>query len=208
MGRLAFKTDLLLGLYVASLILANLLGTKITTLFGVRVSVGILFMPVLFLVTDIVAEVHGRERARRFVLVSIAILAFLFCMLWLAIILPPNATWGEQEAYERIFGGSLRMVVASLVAFALSQLHDVWSFDFWKRRTHGRFLWLRNNLSTMASQLIDTVVFMFIAFYQVTPKFTAAFIVSLIIPYYCFKILLAAVDTPLCYLGVRWLRAK
>ncbi len=206
--KLAFKTDFLLGLFVTSLILANLLGTKITTLFGIRVSVGIFFMPILFLVTDVVAEVHGKEKARNFVMVTTILLVFLFFMMWLSIALPPNETWGNQEAYANIFGGSLRIVAASLIAFAVSQLHDVWNFDFWKRKTHGKFLWLRNNVSTMVSQLIDTVLFMFIAFYQVTPKFTVGFIITLIIPYYLFKIGFALVDTPLCYLGVKWLRGK
>jgi len=206
--RSVLKLDLLLGFYVASLLLANLLGTKITTILGVRVSVGIFFVPLLFLITDIVAEVHGKEKARDFVLVSIVALVFMLVMTAVSIAMPPNATWGNQEAYANIFGGTLRMILASLIAFVLSQLHDVWNFDLLKRMTHGKWLWLRNNVSTMISQLIDTVVFMFIAFYHLTPKFTAGFIISLIIPYYLFKVVFALLDTPFCYLGVRWLRQK
>jgi len=67
-------------------------------------------------------------------------------------------------------------------------------------------LWLRNNLSTIFSQLIDTTIFMFLAFYKIAPKFTVTFIISLIIPYWIFKVVFAIVDTPLCYLGVRWLK--
>lgn len=203
-----FKLNLLLGIFVTSLLLANILGTKITTLFGIRVSVGIFVFPILFLVTDIVADVHGRKVARNFVYVAIAMLAFTMAMTLLAIALPENPTWGNQEAFVSVFGSSLRIMVASLIAFAISQLHDVWSFDLIKKKTKGRYLWFRNNLSTLISQFIDTTLFMFLAFYQVTPKFTAGFVWSLIIPYWLFKVLFAAIDTPFVYLGVKWLKKK
>jgi hypothetical protein len=202
------KTDILLGFFIVSLVLANTLGTKITTLFSVRVSVGIFFIPLLFLITDIIAEVHGKKKAQEFVLISIAVLVFTLIMSYFAIKLPANATWGGQEHFAFVFGSSLRMTVASVIAFVLSQFHDVWSFHFWKQKTQGKYLWLRNNLSTFVSQFIDTVIFMFIAFYQLTPKFTVPFIISLIIPYWLFKIVFALIDTPFCYWGVRWLRKE
>lgn len=102
----------------------------------------------------------------------------------------------------------MRIIIASITAFALAQFHDVWAFHFWKARTKGRFLWLRNNLSTIVSQAIDTFVFMMIAFYQITPKFTFEFVIALAIPFYLFKIAFAILDTPLVYLGVRWLRGS
>jgi len=200
------KTDLLLGFFVVALVLANTLGTKITSLFGVRVSVGIFFVPLLFLITDIISEVHGKKKATEFVLISIAVLVFTLVMMYFSINLPANETWGGQEHFAFVFGSSLRMTIASVIAFVLSQFHDVWSFHFWKKKTHGKYLWLRNNLSTAISQFIDTVIFMFIAFYNLTPKFNVLFIISLIIPYWLFKIFFALADTPLCYLGVKWLK--
>ena len=100
------------------------------------------------------------------------------------------------------------MTFASIVALVISQFHDVWSFEFWKKKTGGRHLWLRNNLSTIVSQLLDTTVFMFIAFYRLTPRFTVSFIFSLIVPYWLFKVFFALLDTPLCYALVAWLREK
>jgi uncharacterized integral membrane protein (TIGR00697 family) len=190
------------------MILANLLGTKITTLFGVRVSVGIFFIPVLFLTTDVIAEVYGKKEANSVVLISLVMLLLTLGMTALCIVLPANSTWGNQDAYAAVFGSSLRMSLASLIAFVFSQFHDVWAFEFWKKRTGGRFLWLRNNASTIVSQLIDSTIFMFAAFYGVTEKFTAAFVVSLIIPYWLCKVVLALLDTPFCYLLVRWLRGN
>ena len=206
MKPIELKTDLLLGFFIVSLVLANTLGTKITTLFGVRVSFGIFLVPILFLVTDIIAEVHGKQKAKSFVYIAIFTQLFLLFMAYVAIKLPANPTWGNQAAFASVFGASLRMTIASIIAFIAAQFHDVWAFDFWKKKTKGKYLWLRNNLSTMSSQLIDTILFMFIAFYKINPKFTVPFIISLIIPYWIFKIAFAFIDTPLAYGGVWWLR--
>jgi len=203
-----FKTDIILGFFIAALVLANLLGSKITTIVGIRISVGIFFVPILFLVTDIITEVHGKQRAKNFFYISIAVLLFTIIMMYICIVMPAHENWTNQEAYETIFKGSLRMTIASLIAFILSQYHDIWAFHFWKEKTKGKFLWLRNNASTVVSQLIDTTIFMYIAFYHLTPKFTSGFIFSLIIPYWIFKIVFALLDTPLCYLGVKWLKSN
>jgi len=200
------KVLILLGLFVVSLVLANTLGTKITNLFGVRISVGIFFIPLLFLITDIVNEVYGKKKAKFFVYISIVTLLFTLLMTYVAIKLPVNEIWNNQAAFISVFGASLRMTIASVIAFVISQFHDVWVFHFLKQKTHGKYLWLRNNVSTMASQLIDTIIFMFIAFYNITPEFNTMFIISLIIPYWLFKVIFALIDTPLCYLGVKWLR--
>ncbi len=202
------KTDILLALFVGSMIIVNTIGSKITTILGVRVSVGIMFMPILFLVTDIISEVHGKQMAKRFVRISTGMLIFMFVMIFLAIKLPPNPSYTMQAEFQMIFGGSLRMTFASIISFAISQSFDVMVFEFWKKVTGGRFLWLRNNASTMTSQFIDTTIFMFIAFYGMTPQFTIPFLFSLIIPYWLFKIAFAVIDTPLCYLGVRWMRGE
>ncbi|MDR1932400.1 MAG: queuosine precursor transporter [Spirochaetales bacterium] len=201
-----YKKDFLVCLYMGCMILANLLGSKITTLFGVRVSVGIFFVPVLFLTTDVIGEVYGKKEAHRIVAFSLVILLLTLTMTALAIVLPANPSWDNQAAYASVFGSSLRMMVASFIGFFFSQFYDIWAFEFWKTRTGGRFLWLRNNASTIVSQLIDSIVFMFAAFYGISPQFTAAFIVSLIIPYWLCKVVLALLDTPVCYLLVYWLR--
>lgn len=200
------KVDILLSIFIASLVAANLLGTKITTILGVSVSVGIFAYPLSFLVTDIVAEVMGKQRARNFVLAGFITLIMVMVLTVISVKLPPAGRYELNDSYVAIFGASIRMLIASMVAFLLAQLHDVWAFHFWKEKTKGKFLWLRNNASTVISQFIDTTVFMFIAFYAITPKFTAAFIFTLIIPYWLFKIAFALLDTPFVYAGVKWLK--
>ncbi|MBO4279370.1 MAG: queuosine precursor transporter [Spirochaetales bacterium] len=206
--KLYLKRDFLLALFVASMVMVNTLGTKIISIAGIRVSVGIFFVPVLFLVTDIIGEVFGRAEASRFVNMATVMLVLLFVMMGLCIIIPPNESWGMQEQYEAIFGSSLRMTIASLVSFVVAQQLDVIMFSFWGKVTKGKHLWIRNNLSTIVSQLIDTTIFEFIAFWHLNDKFTTAYIISLIIPSWLFKVVFALLDTPFCYLGVWWLSGK
>lgn len=202
------KRDFLFALFVASMVMVNTLGTKIISILGIRVSVGIFFVPVLFLVTDIIGEVFGRAEASRFVNMATIMLVVLFVMMGVCIAIPPNESWGMQEQYAMVFGSSLRMTIASLVSFVVSQQLDVLMFSFWGKVTKGKHLWIRNNLSTIVSQLIDTTIFEFIAFWHLNDKFTTSYIISLIIPYWLFKVVFALLDTPFCYLGVRWLRGK
>ena len=203
--KLNVKRDFLFALFVSCMVMVNTLGTKITTILGVRVSVGIFFVPVLFLVTDIIGEVFGRKEASRFVNMATIMLVLLFVMMAVCIAVKPNEGWDMQEQYAQIFGSSIRMTIASLVSFVVAQQLDVFMFAFWGKVTKGKHLWIRNNLSTIMSQLVDTIIFEFIAFYKLTPKFTVGYVFSLIIPYWLFKVVFALLDTPFCYLGVWWL---
>jgi uncharacterized integral membrane protein (TIGR00697 family) len=135
-------------------------------------------------------------------------LVILFVVTGLFIKITPHPSWELQQQYQQIFGMSMRMSLASLISFAVSQTIDVNIFLLFKKLSKDRMLWLRNNLSTIVSQFIDTVIFMFIAFYHMTPTFTAAYVFSLIIPYWLFKVLFALIDTPFCYLGVQWLKKE
>ena len=201
-----FKLQILFSLFIALLVGMNLLGGKIVEFLGASVSVGIFMVPFTFLITDIVEEVHGKKIVKYFIVGGVISLIAIFFYTSIFIILEPHERYGFNDEYKIIFGASLRMTIASIIAFLLAQTHDMISFEWWKKKTHGRALWLRNNLSTIISQLIDTFVFMMIAFYHLTPKFTFIFIIHLIIPYYLFKILFAIIDTPFVYLGVRWLK--
>ena len=201
------KLNILLGVFVGLLVGMTLLGGKITTLFGVSVSVAIFMVPLTFLITDIVADVYGKKISQQFIIAGVITLIMVLLYTALFVWLEPHERFAENNgAYITIFKGSLRIIVASIIAFILAQFHDIWAFHFWKKKTKGKALWLRNNLSTFVSQAIDTFVFMMIAFYHVTPKFTFGFILELAVVYYLFKIVFAIIDTPLVYLGVWWLK--
>ena len=200
------KTHILLGVFVTGVVLANLLGAKIVDFGFFVASVGIFMYPVTFLATDIVAEVYGRKKAMTFVMVGLMANVIMFLMVAAAVVLPPAPRYPSNEAFLEVFNPSLRIIAASITAFFIGQLHDVRAFEFWKAKTRGRYLWLRNNASTIVSQFIDSTIFMFLAFYKMTPEYTVAFVFALIIPWWLLKVTIALADTPLVYLGVRWLR--
>lgn len=203
----------LASLFAGAVVAANLMGTKIIPFFTIggfqfTGSVGIFLFPLSFLITDIVAEVYGAKATRALITGTLITLTVVLFVTTIATVLPPADRFAAQnDSYLSVFRSSIRILIASIVAFTISQYHDVWAFDFWKRRTNGRFLWLRNNASTIVSQLIDTVIFMLIAFWGITDRFTLGFVMgSMVPPYYLLKVLAAFLDTPLVYLGVRILR--
>jgi uncharacterized integral membrane protein (TIGR00697 family) len=200
------KEAILFSIFITALVCANLLGNKIITLFGVITSVGIFAYPITFLITDIIEETYGKKETLRFFNAGIIALVVSFILVYISRLMPAASFYTQSDAYNAIFGNSMRIILASLVAFVFAQYNDIFIFNFIKKLTKSKHLWLRNNVSTAISQLIDTTIFTFIAFFMVTPDFTFSKIISMIIPYWVLKLGFALVDTPFCYLGVKWLR--
>src|SRR6056297_1520164 len=136
---------LLASIFTGAIVAANLMGTKVIPFFTIAGfeftgSVGILLFPLTFLITDIVAEVYGPRATRTIVTGTLIVVALVLGVTALATVIPPAGRFaGQNEAYVSIFRSSLRLMVASIIAFTMSQYHDVWAFDFWKKRTKGRF---------------------------------------------------------------------
>jgi len=148
-----------------------------------------------------VAEIWGKERIRWLVFVGLITSMLSALMVQLAVWLPAAPSWEGQKAYAAVLEANLRVTIAGMVAYLISQYHDVWAFHFWKRKTASRHLWLRNNLSTAVSQLLDTVVFIIIAFYGVVSE-----LLGLMLGQYLVKLLVAVADTPVVYGLVRLIR--
>ncbi len=201
------RLDILFGLFICFLIAMNVLGGKIVPLGPFSVSVAFIIVPWSFMVTDIVEEVYGKKKAQEFIIAGVVSLIVFLGFILLFVALPPAQRFIEgNREYVSVFGTSARIVFASITAFLLSQFHDMWFF--WKLRTltKKKFLWFRTNISTVVSMIIDTFIFMFLAFYMLTPTFTFWFIIQMIIPYLIFKIVWGMVSTPLVYAGASWLR--
>jgi len=114
----------------------------------------------------------------------------------IAMMFKPAVEDFAQPLLEGIFTIFPRIVLASLIAYLISQLHDVWAFDFWKKKLKGKYLWFRNNASTWVSQLIDSVIFSFIAFWGV---FSLPIFWQILLTTYIFKLIVAVIDTPFIY---------
>lgn len=200
-GRLA----LLIGLFTAVMVTSNISAAKILELGQWIVPGGVFLFAITFLITDTISEVWGKQWARRVIWFGLFGNIIAMAYLQLVAALPYPYFWTGQEAFEQTVALVPTITIAGIVAYLVSQHHDVWAFHFWKRITKGKYLWLRNILSTAVSQLIDTVLFITIAFAWFMPLEK---LVGLIIGQYTFKLLLALLDTPLCYLLVRWVRKE
>ncbi len=199
------KYTFLTVLFVLALAAANIIASKIVVIFGIPAPAGIIVYPVTFMVTDVVSEAYGKGKAKRVVWTGFAMMILFLLITQAAIYLPPAPFYRQQAAFRRVLGASSRIILASLVAYLASQTCDVALFHFWKRVTKDRHLWLRNNLATMTAQLIDTALFIFIAFYG-TYGFEDC--LGLIGGQYLFKFVFALLDTPFVYLGVWWAGKK
>ena len=198
------KLDLLLAAYIAAIVSAELLGAKIFQLGFLKASVGIFVIPLTFTINDIVTEVCGKERARSFIKSGLYILIGLALYIFLSISLPPAGRFASANpAYIEVFSKSLRITLASLTAFFLSERLDVYIFSKIRQKLGKNKLWLRNNLSNFIGMLFDTTLFMFLAFYTAG---SFNFILSLIWPYWLLKCLMSVIETPFTYLGVSWLK--
>jgi uncharacterized integral membrane protein (TIGR00697 family) len=187
-------------LFVTSLLLANILASKIIVVGGLVLPAAIILYPLTFLFTDVVAEVEGKKSASSLVMAGFYLSIFMVAVILAGRLLPPAGFWKHQEAYTAILGSTPRIVLASMIAYLISQNHDVWAFHWWREKTGGRHLWLRNNLSTVVSQMIDSVLFIGIAFWGTVPPATIG---VMILSQYAVKVGIALLDTPICYLMVR-----
>lgn len=201
------KLTIALALYLTSLFAANTLGLKLMPfLFGTHLSVAVFSFPIVFLMTDVIGEVYGERLAKGFVLAGFisTTLFILYSLLSLWLPWSADGLWAK-EGYNLIFGISARIALASLVAFAVAEYQDVVTFFFFRNRQGEKKFWLRSFLSNLWSQLLDTTLFMFIAFAGVYSWKTLA---SIILTWWLYKVAMGALYTPLSYLGIRLLREK
>lgn len=208
------KFDLIVSLYIFCIIVAETMGGKTFPIakigtFQLNASVAIFLIPILFSINDIIVEVFGAERARSVIRSGLLMIGLLFGFTMLAISLPPSTRFTATEnAYDAIFSQSARISIASLSAFALADFLDVIIFVRIRRALGKKSLWLRNNLSNFIAQFIDTFVFMTIAFYAINRPVADNFnfLFGLILPYWLLKCFMSIIETPLVYLGVKWLK--
>ena len=200
----------LTGIFIASLVTCNLIANKFVTVdLGFKifiVSAGILPYPLTFLVTDLISELYGQKKANLVVFSGFIASLFVLLFLWLGgqfNAIPDSLV--NDSTYDAVFRNAWRLIGASMIAYLFAQFVDVRIFHFWKKLTDGKHLWLRNNGSTIASQLIDTTLVICILFVGV---WNADQILSAIIDGWVFKMLMALLDTPIIYGVIYLLKGK
>jgi uncharacterized integral membrane protein (TIGR00697 family) len=226
---------LLSGIFLGTLAMLNILGiTRFIKLFEMEsaggsplvfaIAIGVLPYPITFLCTDFISEFYGRKRANFVVSIGLLLNIWVVFIMWLGGVLPGfEATdpvtgelvrdaAGRLPVFFEVRALTFGAVTASMAAYLAAQFCDVWFFHFWKRVTKGKYLWVRNNGSTMISQLVDTTAVILITHYYahalpIDPEHPVGRQLMLFIATgYAFKFLIAAVDTLPFYIGVHYLK--
>ena len=200
-----------IGLYIwipISTILANIQVVMLVDLFGFGTTLGNILYAGGFLVTDILAENYGREYAKKAVKIGFFSLIVMTIIMQIAVNFTPSDV--EEgiltfNGVKRIFDFMPRIVIASLISYWVSQTHDIWAYEKWRERfSERRHIWIRNNMSTMVSQLIDNSLFTITAFWGIYPK---EVLLEIFITTYFMKFIVAVFDTPFVYIASH-LKAK
>ena len=199
----------LAGIFTTCLVVGDIIGGKLieTNLFGFQftTTVGMVPFPVTFLLTDVLNEFYGKRAARFITLVGFFMAVLSFTFIYISATVPfaamtRAADWGgvTEASFNNVFLGSMRMIIASLCAYLISQFVDIGVFHLLRRVTSGKMLWLRATGSTAVSQLIDTVVINFVAW---SGMMSVGKIINIVYSAYGLKLFIAIGLTPLIYLA-------
>lgn len=210
------KFDVLIALYVFCILVAEIMGSKsfpIAEISGYKLTgaMGMFLIPFIYSINDIVNEVYGIEKTKNMGKISLLIVAMFIVFAAFAVNLPPSERFKSSESsYDLIFSQSIRISIASLVAIGVANFFDIHFFHKLKKKLSNKKLWFRNNLSNIFALLLDTLVFMTLAFYDFSNSFSEnlIFLSGIIFPYWILKMSMSAIGTPLVYAGVKWLRGK
>jgi uncharacterized integral membrane protein (TIGR00697 family) len=200
------KPDALIGIYVSFIIISNIIAYKIATFnlgfTSFFATSAVLVFSVTFLLTDIVNEKFGRKETQKMIFIAFISQIAVALFIWLSISLDPAPFWTDQESFARILGFTPRIMLASWIAFLISENIDAYLFELFKRMTRGKHLWMRNVFSTLPSMAIDTIIFVTIAFYGIQP------IIPLFTGVLVIKWLVGIIDIPFMYLNRKIITKK
>lgn len=194
------------GLFVGLLILANIVAVKLVSIgeFAILPAAVVIYI-FTYPIIDVIVEVYGKEQAKQTVRAGLITQVIALVFISITVALPSASFWQGQTSFETILNGSLRVIAASLISYFISQNLDVYVFDRLKKKHGTKKLWLRNNASTMVSQLVDTSIFITIAFAGMVPT---AVLFGMIATQYVVKFFATIATTPLVYGAVYGIRKQ
>jgi uncharacterized integral membrane protein (TIGR00697 family) len=196
--------DLVMAAFVTVLLCSNLIGaSKVCTVFGVTFGAGVLFFPISYVFGDILTEVYGYARSRKVVWAGFAAMIFASFMSWFVLSLTPATGWTGQAALQSVFGGTPRLVAASLVAYFAGEFANSFTLAKMKIFTHGKMLWTRTVGSTIVGELVDSLIFYPLAFLGLWPT---DLVIKVMISNYLIKVGWEVVMTPVTYKIVAFLK--
>lgn len=197
--------DILLGLFVAVLLISNVASTKILQFGPFNFDGGTLIFPLSYIFGDILTEVYGYRRSRKVIWTGFFCAALMSITFIIVGKLPPAADWPYQEAYDAILGLTPRIVLASLLAFFAGEFSNSYTLAKLKVKMKGKMLWVRTIVSTLLGEGLDTIIFVLVAFWGVLPP---DLLLTVIISNYIFKVGVEVLFTPFTYKIVSFLKKK
>lgn len=201
--RFSGKTGLFIWIGIAS-VLANIQVIKLIDFFGFTITLGNVLYATTFMATDILSENYSKEHARKSIWVGFIAITCMLVLMKISTLFKPAEADFVSGSLNTIFDFMPRVSLASLAAFVVSQYHDVWAYDFWRRKfPETKFIFIRNNLSTIVSQLADSTIFTIVAFAGV---YDFPVLVSIILSTCILKWIIALFDTGCIYLAAAWHR--
>lgn len=193
------------GMFIASLIAANIISVKLIDVLGNSVPAGVIVFPISYIFGDVLTEVYGYRQARRVIWLGFAANLLVVVAIWLAGIAPASGAFEAQTAYERILGFTPRLLAASFLAYLVGEFTNSFLMSRLKLLTAGRLLWTRTILSTFVGEGLDTVIFISVAFTGVLP---GDLILRLMLSQWVIKVAYEVLATPLTYLVVGFLKRR
>ncbi len=202
--------DLILGLFVAILLISNIVSVKAVKIalpFELHFSFdgGTLLFPISYIFADVLTEVYGYERSRRVIWSGFFGLALMAVIIWVVGIIPPDPLWNMQGAYHDLLMTAPRIAIASIIAYFAGEFINSFILSRMKILTKGKYLWTRTIGSTIVGELVDSVLFVFIAFAGVWEQ---NLLIQVLISNYIFKTIYEILATPLTYRVIGWLKKK
>lgn len=193
---------ILVGIFIANAIVAELIGGKLIFVGSSVMSIGILPWPVVFIITDLINEYFGKQVVKKLSIITAGLIAYCFFILYIAMQIPAakGISTISDEQFQAVFGQSMWIIVGSIIAFLFSQLIDSALFHFFKDRTGDKMIWLRSTGSTVISQWFDSFIVLGIAFYLTGIMDFKTYVQSGFTGYFV-KLGIAILMTPLIYLG-------
>jgi len=195
--------DVITVLFVAVLLISNIASTKIARIFGFSLDGGTLLFPLAYIFNDVLTEVYGYNRSRKVIWLGFASAILMSVTLIVVGILPSATGWENQDAYQKILGQAPRIVIASLCAYFVGEFANSFILAKMKIASRGKWLWMRTIGSTLVGEMLDSLIFVTIAFAGVLPN---ELIIALIISNYIFKTGIEIIFTPITYVIVNFLK--
>jgi queuosine precursor transporter len=193
------------AVFITCLLIANIIAVKLVNIFGLTVPAGVIIFPISYICGDVLTEVYGLHRTRKVIWLGLACNLLAVVAIWGGQLLPGDAFWDAQAAYERILGFTPRLLLASVCAYLLGEFTNSLVMAKMKVLTDGRWLWMRTIGSTIVGEGLDSLIFVSIAFWGIIPL---AGLASAIVTQWLFKVAYEVLATPLTYAVVGFLKRQ